>query len=47
MEILLSSAYTLPSLVLGFGFVMFLLGFAAGRTKAERRNKVYRRVWGM
>jgi hypothetical protein len=35
----------LPSLVLGA--VMFILGFSLGYAKAERRNKFYRRIYGM
>jgi hypothetical protein len=35
----------LPFLV--FGAITFMLGFSMGVTKAERRNKFYRRIWGL
>jgi hypothetical protein len=34
-----------PSLL--FGAIAFALGFAAGQTKAERRNRLYWRIWSM
>ncbi len=43
MQIL--GSFILPTLLLGA--VMFVLGFAAGHTRAERRNRFYRRIWGM
>jgi hypothetical protein len=35
----------LASLVLGA--VLFMLGFSVGFAKAERRTRIYRRIWGV
>ncbi len=42
--LLIDSPVITPVIV---GLLMFVLGFFAGELKAERRNKIYRRIWGL